>query len=125
MRAGVLSDEQNIEFLNKNFINTWVENAELGRIPSLREPIAKRRERESKTFDTTHPLAQAIMQGWNQGSPVDCLVISPEFEVLGTQQVNELDNDAKRKGLFSDETYYLAFLKEALKGKFPGLSQNT
>ena len=125
MRAGVLSNDQNIEFLNKNFINTWVENAELGRIPSLRKPIAKRRERESKIFDTTDPLAQAIMQGWNQGSPVDCLVISPEFEVMGTQRVNEIDNDARRKGLLSDEAYYLTFLKESLKGKFPGFSGNT
>ena len=125
MRAGALSNDQNIDYLNENFINTWVENAELGRIPSLREPIAKRREREGKTFDTKHPLAQTIMQGWNQGSPVDCLVISPEFEVMGTQRVNEIDNDARRNGLLSDEAYYLTFLKEALKGKFPGLSENT
>ena len=64
MRAGVLSNDQIIEFLNDNFINTWVPNCELGRIHSLREPIAKRREREGKTFDTTHRLAQTIIEGW-------------------------------------------------------------
>ena len=42
LRAGVLSKDEIIEFLNDNFINTWVTNAELGRIQSLREPIAKK-----------------------------------------------------------------------------------
>lgn len=113
MRAGVLSDEQIIAFLNENFINTWVPNSELGRVPSLWEPIAKRRARESKTFDTTHPLAHAIMTGWKEGSPVDCLVISSQFEVMGRQPVNELfgENTTQR---------YLTFLKEALDRKFPG-----
>ena len=110
--------------MNENFINTWVPNAELGRIRSLREPIAKRRERESKTFDTTHPLAQAIIKGWKTGakksSPVDCLVISHEFELVGRQLVNELGNDRRRRGLPDDE-YYLTFLREALDGKQPGL----
>ena len=64
----MLSNRQIIEFLNDNFINTWVPNCELGRIHSLREPIAKRREREGQTFDTTHPLAQAIINGWKTGA---------------------------------------------------------
>ena len=124
MRTGVLTQDEIIEFLNENFINTWVPNSELGRIRSLREPIAKRRERESKTFDTTHPLAQAIIKGWKTGSkagsPVDCFVISPEFKLMGKQQVNELGNDSRNKGLQSSE-YYLTFLKEALQDKQPGL----
>ena len=110
--------------MNEDFINTWVPNSELGRIRSLREPIAKRRERESKTFDTTHPLAQAIIKGWKtgakKGSPVDCFVISPEFELMGRQLVNELGDDSRNRGLQSSE-YYLTFLKEALQDKQPGL----
>ena len=89
MRAGVLSKDEIIEFLNERFISTWVPNSELGRIRSLRKPIAKRREREAKTFDTTHPLAQAIIKGWKAGakkrSPVDCFFFCDgfcEFSVL-------------------------------------------
>ena len=124
MRAGVLSKDEIIEFLNKNFINTWVPNSELGRIRSLREPIAKRREREGKTFDTTHSLAQAIIKGWKtgakKGSPVDCFVISPDFELMGRQLVNDLREDSESSGLQTD-TPYLTFLKESLEGKEPGL----
>ena len=124
MRAGVLSYDPIINFLNDNFINTWVPNSELGRIRSLREPIDKRREREGKAFDTTHPLAQAIIKGWKTGSkagsPVDCFVISPTFELMGKQQVNEIGNDCRRAGL-SEKDYYLTFLKEALAGNVPGL----
>ena len=124
MRAGVLSKDPIIEFLNENCINTWVPNSELGRVRSLQEPIVKRREREGKTFDTTHPLAQAIIKGWEmgskKGSPVDCLVISPEFELMGRQPVNELREDSKNRGLKRDE-FYLTFLKEALARKLPGL----
>ena len=124
MRAGVLSNDQTIEFLNEHFINTWVTNSELGRIRSLREPIAKRREREAKTFDTTHPLAQAIIKGWKTGakksSPVDCFVISPAFELMGRQLVNELGEDSKNSGL-QENVYYLTFLQKALADKQPGL----
>ena len=124
MRAGVLSNEQIIEFLNDNFINTWVPNCELGRIHSLREPIAKRREREGKSFDTSHRLAQTIIKGWKtgskKGSPVDCLVISPTFELMGRQPANELSEDIKSSRLRRVE-YYLTFFKDALEGKQPGL----
>ena len=124
MRAGVLSGDEIIEFLNENFINIWVANSELGRIQSLREPIAKRREREGKTFDTSHPLVQAMIKGGEtgskKGSPVDCLIISPDFELMGRQMVNELRVDCERRGL-SRREYYLTFLKEALEGKQPGL----
>jgi len=101
-----------------------VADAELGRKHSLREPIAKRRKREGKTFDTSHPLAQAIIKGWKtgskKGSPADCFVISPDFKLMGRQPVNEFFNDnwaKKRRG----EASYLIFLKEALEGKQPGL----
>ena len=87
----------------------------------MREPIAKRREREGQTFDTTHPLAQAIIKGWKtgakKGSPVDCFVISSAFELMGRQLIHDLREDSER----SESEYYLAFLKEALAGKQPGL----
>lgn len=124
MRAGVLSNEQIIDFLNDNFINTWVGNADLGRIHTLREPITKRREREDKTFDTSHPLAQTIIKGWKtgsmKGSSVDCFVISPEFELMGRQPKSELHDHIKHnQNLMVD--YYLNFFKEALAGVQPGL----
>ena len=120
----MLSKDEVIGFLNENFINTWVPNCELGRIHGLQEPIAKRREREGKHFDTSHPLAQAIIKGWKtgskKGSPVDCLIISPAFELLGKQMVHNLSEDSEHRGLWRHE-YYLEFLKEALTGKQPGL----
>ena len=106
--------------MNEHFINTWVPNSELGRVRRLREPIAKKREREGKPFDTTHPLAQAIIRGWKtgskKGSPVDSFVISPDFELMGKQQFHELERDN-----ISQEKYYHTFLTEALEGKQPGL----
>ena len=104
--------------MNENFINTWVPNSELGRTPSLREPIAIRREREGKTFDTSHALAQAIMKGWKERSPSDSLIISSEFELMGRLPVNER---ARR----NPAEHYLMFLKLSLAGKYPGLDENT
>ena len=87
----------------------------------MREPIARRREREGKTYDTTHPLAQTIIKGWKTGakkdSPVDCFVISSAFELMGRQLIHDLREDSER----SESEYYLAFLKEALAEKQPGL----
>ena len=124
MRAGVLSDEQNIEFLNENFINTWITTTELAPQPDIREAIAKRSEHKSKNIDTTHPLAQTIMKGWKIGSkkssPADCFVISPGLELMGRQPVNDLGDDSRRRGLRA-YAYYFTFLKEALAGKQPGL----
>ncbi len=93
-------------------------NSELGRTPSLREPIVKRREREGTTFDTNHALAQAIMRSWKKGSPVDCLVISPKFKLMGRQPVNELLGS-------SSIPSYLTFLEDSLAGKQPGLDEDT
>lgn len=99
-------------------------DADLGCRLSLRDPIAKRRERESKLFDTTHPLAQAIVKGWKAGfqksSPVDCFILSPDLELMGKQLVNDLDTHSESRGLQYHETY-LMFLKESLEDKFPGL----
>ena len=109
--------------MNENFINTWATNAELGRKPQLRAPIAKRRERESKTFDTTSLLVQAIMKGWKKGSPVDCMVISPNFELKGKLPLNEYTSNALDGGRTAAENYRL-FLMESLEGKRPGFSRD-
>ena len=119
MRTGALSDERIIKFLNDNFINAWVTNADLGRIPSLRDPIAKRYEREYKTFDTNHALAKAIIKGWNKYSPVDCLVFSHKFELIGSIHYNLFIDGLGKSGNADD---YLLFLKESLEGKQPGLN---
>ena len=85
----------------------------------MREPIARRREREGKTFNTTHALAQAIIKSWKKGSPVDCLVISHEFEPLGGIDYNEFPDCL---GEFEDEIEaYLFFLTASMEGKRPGL----
>ena len=68
-------------------------------------------------FNRTHPLAEAVMKGWKAHSPVDCLVISPDLELMGRQLVNEF--------LGSQYSDYLAFLKGALDGKQPGLGNLT
>lgn len=119
MRAGVLSKNSIVEILNEHFINTWVFNSDLGRIFSLKEPIAKRYKREGKSFDTTNPLTQAIIKGWKtgskKGSPVDSFVISPDFELMGKQQIHKLERGSNR------QKYYYKFLKNALAGKEPGL----
>lgn len=106
--------------MNENFVNTWVTNAELGRSQSLREPIAMRREREGKKYNTNHRLAQAIKKGWKKGSPVDCMVISHEFEVLGGIDYNFFPECL---GKFEDDVEpYLFFLNASIEGKRPGLS---
>ena len=60
------------------------------------------------------------MKGWKEHSPVDCMIISPDFELMGRQLVNQLDEDSSRRRL-SESEHYLTFLKEALDGKQPGL----
>ena len=94
-------------------------NVALGRTPKERTYIA---QRGFKGIDTTHPLAQAVISGWQIHSPVDCLVISPELELIGRQLVNQLRGDSIDRGLSDTEGYRL-FLTEALEGKSPGLGR--
>ena len=124
MRAGVLSDNRIIKFLNENFINVWVSNVELERTPRKKVYMAKRPKRKSKTFDRTHPLAQAIMEGWKEHSPVDCLVIAPEYDVMGKLPLNDFFDDCWGTGI-REEDAYLKFLEESLDGKFPGFTDET
>ena len=123
MRAGVLSDDRVIEFLNENFINTWVSNVELERTPRKQAYMARRREDLSKTFARTHPLAQAIMNGWKDGSPVDCLVISHEFELMGKLPLNDFFDEMWNSGI-PEEEGYLTFLTGSIDGKFPGFNDD-
>ena len=89
----------------------------------MREYLAKRYAHESKSFDTTHPLAQAIKSGWHERSPVDCFVISPDFELKGKLALNKylFGGHGLDGGRTAAENYRL-FLIEALEGKYPGFS---
>ena len=124
MRAVVLYWDRLIEFLNENFINTWVSNVELERTPRQKAYMAQRPKNESRTFDKTHPLAKAIMQGWKEHSPVDCLVIAPELDVMGKLPLNDFFHDSSQRGI-PDEDAYLKFLEDSLDAKFPGFDANT
>ena len=97
-------------------------NVALGRTPGKRAYLAQRIQRGFKGIDATHPLAQAIISGWQIHSPIDCLVISPELELMGRQDANRLDEDSRDRGLSETEGYRL-FLSEALAGKHPGLDR--
>ena len=97
-------------------------NVAFGRTPNKRAYLAKRIQHGFKGVDTTHPLAQTIINGWEIHSPVDSLVISPELEVMGRQDANRLDEDSRDRGLSEAEGYRL-FLSEALEGKRPGLGR--
>ena len=124
MRAVVLYWDRLIEFLNENFINTWVSNVELERTPRQKAYMAQRPKNESRTFDKTHPLAKAIMQGWKEGSPVDCLVIAPELDVMGKLPLTDFFHDSSQRGI-PDEDAYLKFLEDSLDGKLPGFNDET
>ena len=104
--------------MNENFINTWVSNVELERTPNKKQLITLRRQQGFKPFDKMHPLSQAIMKGWKEGSPADSLVFSPELELLGRLPVNE------RSAPYNGAKGYLLFLKNAIDGKMPGLNED-
>ena len=124
MRAGVLSDDKVIEFLNDNFINVWVSNVELERTPRKLAYMANRRKDLVNPFDRTQPLAKAIMEGWQEHSPVDCLVISPELDVMGKLPLNDFFDDCYERNI-TEEEGYLAFLKDSIDVKFPGFNTST
>ena len=104
MRAVALSDDKNIKLLNANFINTWVLNTDMKRL------------RAAKALDDMPPLTRVILQSWKRHSPVDCLIVSPELELIGRQPVNELPSRNKA-------ARYHLFLVESLEGKRPGVGE--
>ena len=97
-------------------------NVAFGRTPNKRVYLAQRIQYGFKGVDTTHPLAQAVIDGWHLHAPVDCLAISPELEVMGRQDANQFFGDCMDKGLSQAEGYRL-FLSDALSGKRPGLGR--
>ncbi len=109
MRAVVLSDERIINFLNENFVNTWIRNVEL------------RHLRDTMGYQRMFPLARTIISNkWRRG-PVDTWIISPELEAIGHVAVNEyLGNNRREDGTLESENYLL-FLADSLAGKLPGL----
>jgi len=102
------------------------------------EPIERRREREGKTFDTSHPLAQTIIKNLGKkGSPVDCWLSHRILKPMGGIDYNIfLDNMTEPDHaayMFLDKLTesddhaepYLLFLRESLEGKRPGLGDLT
>ena len=105
MRAVVLSDQAIIDRLNRDFVNVWVLNREL-KVMRLQLGL-----------DNLAPLPSAIVHGWQPHSPVDCLVISPDLELLGCQPVNDMPRTAMAK-----IRAYKDFLTSSLEGDRPGLN---
>lgn len=64
------------------------------------------------------------MEGWTDGSPVDCLVISPEFDVMGKLPLNDFFDECEKSGI-SDVEGYLTFLNDSLDAEFPGFNPST
>ena len=124
MRAGVLSNDRVIDFLNEDFINIWVSNVELERTPRKKAYMAKRPKSESNQFDKNHPFAKAIMEGWKEHSPVDCLVIAPEGDVMGKLPLNDFFDECHENDI-KQEDVYMQFLKDSLDAKFPGFDENS
>ena len=104
MRAVALADKRNIDYLNKHFVNVWVLNHALKQM------------RDDLGIEQVGPLPRAIINGWKPRSPVDCLVISPELELLGRQSVNELLSFGSKS-----VEEYRQFLAASLAGKYPDL----
>lgn len=109
MRAGVLSDERIINFLNENYINTWIRSVELKRL------------HETIEVEQIPPLAHTIISNkWRRG-PVDTWIITPELETIGHVDVNDYLGDNRREDETLESENYLLFLKDSLAGKLPGL----
>lgn len=86
--------------------------------------MASRPKSESSIFDKNHPFAKAIMEGWKEHSPVDCLVIAPEGDVMGKYPLHDFWDECYENGL-KEEDAYLQFLKDSLNAKFPGFDEDT
>ena len=77
-----------------------------------------KRLRDTKTLDEIPLLIQTVIRNWKKHSPVDCLIISPELQLMGRQPVNELPSRNKA-------AQYRLFLSESLEGKRPGVGKET
>ena len=77
--------------------------------------------REKLGLAKVRPLPRAIINGWQPQSPVDCLVLSSDLELLGRQPVNDLCSQLQIPGQRDILTAYQDFLTASQKGKRPGL----
>ena len=85
MRAVVLSDDRIINYLNENYVNTWVRTFEL------------RNMRETSGYQQTHSLTWTIIDHkWRRG-PVDAWIISQDLETMGHVPVNEYLGENRRE----------------------------
>ena len=108
MRAVVLSDARIIKFLNDNFINTWIRNADL------------RHLRDTMGYERMSPLARTIISNkWRRG-PVDTWIITSELEAIGHVPVNDYLGNNRREDSTLESENYLLFLEDSLEGKLPG-----
>jgi hypothetical protein len=78
LRAGPLSDTSNIELLNDRFVNTWV----------LNKTVPERRDKASSA--DTRRLSEAVLDAKQKGSPVDCLVLTPDLALVAVREVHDL-----------------------------------
>ena len=109
MRAVVLSDERIINYLNENYINTWIRTIEL------------RKMRDTLGYQQIFPLTWTIISHkWRRG-PVDSWIISPELETIGHVPINEYLGENRREDGTLESENYLLFLQDSLSGKLPGL----
>ncbi len=109
MRAVVLSDDRIINYLNENYINTWIRTIEL------------RKMRDTLGYQQIYPLAWTIISHkWRRG-PVDSWIISPELEAIGHVPINEYLGENRREDGTLESENYLLFLQDSLSGKLPGL----
>lgn len=95
MRAGPLSDTAVIQFLNDNFVNTWV----------LKPTLPVRRDKAAAA--DTRRLASAVLDARQKGSPVDCLVLSADAALIAVRSYHDMRGADRTRG-------YRAFLEEAL-----------
>lgn len=102
MRAGPLSDKAVIDYLNGNFINTWVLNVT---VPGLRDQAAA----------DTRRLASAVLGAKQKGSPVDCVVLSPDLALLDVQPVNDLLVVHRAEVIVRYQTFLTGALAKAKK----------
>ena len=92
-----------IDSLNGNFINTWVLNAT---VPRLRD--------KAPAADTRR-LASAVLGAKQKGSPVDCVVLSPDLALIDVRPVHDLLTGPRPEGIARYQTFLSGALEKAKK----------
>ena len=85
-------------------MNVWVLNRDL------------RQHRDAKGVEGISPLEQAIIGGWNKGSPVDCQVISTDLELLMSLPLNDFMQKSGFAFFYKGGSLYRDAMNEALTG---------